>query len=156
MPLRAFGKTGQKVSLAGLGTAQWSAGGMPVKRAGEIVRRAVDLGVNYIDTAPSYGGSHAERCLPFANRKGTGVVAMKVFCSGRLPADGIVGAEECLRYTYGLSIGTCIVGCTTVEQIELAAHVARNLKPLDDTDRAALLAKTKKHSPSLEWYKRKS
>ncbi len=279
MPLRAFGKTGQKVSLAGLGTAQWGAGGMPVKRAREIVRRAVDLGVNYIDTAPSYGNSHAELCLglalgdglrekiflatktlardregalkeldeslgrlktdrvdllqfhalrsaedvtrllgeggaleaglaakkagkvrflgitghydpkvfvdalerhafdtlliplscidphhlsfeeiclPFANRKGTGVVAMKVFCSGRLPADGIVGAEECLRYTYGLPIGTCIVGCTTVEQIELAAHVARNLRPLDDRERATLLAKTKGHSPGLEWYKRKS
>ena len=39
-------------------------------------------------------------------------------------------------------------------EVELAAHVARNLEPMGDEEREALRAKTKPHSPGLEWYKR--
>lgn len=277
MPMRVLGKTGVKVSLAGLGTAQWRRR-LTDRDALAILHRAIDLGINYIDTAYSYGGGAAERklglglrggrrdkvflttktiprdrksaeselhtslrrlgtdhvdlwqfhslrtkhdtnallreggaleagraavkagkvrflgitghvdphvfvdamkrqdfdtlliplncidphhlsfeehALPVANEKKLGVIAMKVYCSGALPDRGIARAEDCLRYTYALPISTCIVGCTTVKQVELIAHVARNLKLLDDKERAALLARTKPHSPNLEWYKRK-
>ena len=277
MPMRALGKTGVKVSLAGLGTAQWR-GRLADRDAVAILHRAIDLGINYIDTAFSYGRGDAERklslglrdgkrakvflttktiprdrksaeaelhtslkrlgtdhvdlwqfhplrtkhdtnallaeggaleagraavkagkvrflgitghvdphvfvdamkrhdfatllmplncidrhhlsfeehALPVAREKGVGVIAMKVYCSGALPRKKIVNAEDCLRYTYALPISTCIVGCTSVAEIELIAHVARNLKPLDATERAAVLAATKEHSPELEWYKRK-
>ena len=40
-------------------------------------------------------------------------------------------------------------------KIELIAHVARNLDRMGDDERAALRAKTKPHSPGLEWYKKK-
>jgi hypothetical protein len=271
MPMRALGKTGVKVSLAGLGCVQVARG--DEKNAVEVVRRAVEVGITYIDTAQQYGQGRSEkrvgialkgglrdkvflatktlqrgydgakkdlegslerlqtdrvdlwqihslrsksdtdgalkgvlraaqeavkegkarfvgitghgdpevfvdalqkhafdtlliplscidphhksfekRALPFANAKKTGVIAMKVYCSGKLP--GIVKAEDCLRYTYGLPISTCIVGCSTPKEVELAAHVARNLKPMDDQERDALRAKTKPHSPQLEWYKR--
>jgi len=277
MPMRKLGKTGLEVSLAGLGCFPLGGGKVPEKQAIAVVRRAYELGVNYFDTAESYGrgrsetrvgralkgirdkvivatktlrydkmgaleqldGSlkrlgmervdiwqfhalnskkqmdqflgkgggleaaveakkagkirfvgitghadpadfidamkrHAfdslliplncidphhrsfeEHALPVANKKKVGVIAMKVFCSGRLPAKKIVDAEACLHYTYGLPISTCIVGCDTVKQVELAAHVARNLKKLDEKQRAALRGKTKEHSPALEWYKRK-
>jgi len=276
MPLRDLGATGQKVSLAGLGTAEWGRG-LPEKEADAIIARAIELGVNYVDTAPSYGRAAAEEhlgralrgrrdkvflttktlardkaaalaeldeslrrlgtdhvdlwqfhalastgdtdrllrdggalaagheargkgkvrflgitghadpavfvdalerhafdtlliplncidphhrsfeetALPFATKKRAGIIAMKVYCSGRLVRDRIATAEECLRYTYGLGISTCIVGCTTVKELELAAHVARNLERMDDEERAALRARTKPHSPGLEWYKRK-
>lgn len=277
MPMRDLGKTGLKVSLAGLGCFPLGGGRVPEKQAIAVVRRAHELGINYFDTAESYGSgrsevrvgkalkgirekvivatktlrydkkgaleqlegslkrlqmervdlwqfhalnskrqmdqflgkgggleaaveakkagkirfvgitghadpadfvdvmkrhafdtlliplncidphhrSFEEHALPVANKKKVGVVAMKVFCSGRLPAQKIVDAESCLRYTYGLPIATCIVGCDTVKQVELAAHVARNLKQLEEKERAALREKTKKHSPDLEWYKRK-
>ena len=277
MPRRAFGRAGETGSLAVLVMAQWRARSMPEEQAAAIVARALDLGVTYIDTAPSYGSTHAETCLgaalkgvrdkvflatktlardgdgarrelegslrrlrtdrvdllqfhalgsdadtdrilaeggaleagaeavkagkvrylgitghrdphvfvaalkrhpfdtlliplscidphhlsfeehalPVAKEKKTGVIAMKVFCSGKLPAQRIVRAEDCLRYTYGLDVATCIVGCTEVEQIELAAHVARNLKRMDADERAVTLAKTRDFSPDLEWYKRK-
>ncbi|MGH7161864.1 MAG: aldo/keto reductase, partial [Planctomycetota bacterium] len=91
--------------------------------------------------------------LPFARERGAGVVAMKVYCSGRLPSRSIVEADDCLRYTYGLPISTCTVGCSTVPQVELAARVARDPRPLSDGARAALLERTRRHSPDLEWYK---
>jgi uncharacterized protein len=277
MPMRDLGRTGVKVSLAGLGTAEWGRG-LAEKDADRMVARAIDLGINYIDTAFSYGGGRAEEhlgralkgrrdkvflatktiprgkdgalrelekslerlgtdhvdlwqfhalastrdtdqilresegallaglearkkglvrflgitghadpdvfvdalsrhdfdtlliplncidphhrsfeevALPKAVEKRTGIIAMKVYCSGSLVTKKIVSAEECLRYTYGLGISTCIVGCTSVEQVEFAAHVARNLVEMGDDERAALRAKTKPHSPGLEWYKRK-
>ncbi len=93
--------------------------------------------------------------LPYANYKNVGVIAMKVYCSGRLPKDSIVTAEDCLRYTCGLPAATTIVGCQSVREVELVAHVARNLKPMDGDERKKLRAATKPHSPDLEWYKRK-
>lgn len=59
MRRRALGRTGLEVgelSLGGLFVAGWF--GDPV-RARAAVRRAVELGVNYVDTAPGYGDSEA-------------------------------------------------------------------------------------------------
>ena len=276
MPTRPLGATGVRVSLAGLGTAELANRKMKDAQAVAIVRRAVERGIGYIDTAPSYQRGHSERCiglalgkrrekiflatktlarakqgalreldgslkrlktdhvdlwqfhalqtrkdtdrilgedgalaaalearragkvrfigitghrdpavfvdalkrhgafdtlliplncidphhrsfeataLPFANSRKAGVIAMKVFCSGALVSAAGLDAADCLRYTYGLPVSTCIVGCRTEQEVDLAAHVARNLKPLNEKERAALWAQTKAHSPKLEWYK---
>lgn len=61
MPTRPLGDTGHDVSLFSLG------GEGVIKRPGfedeslAIIDRALDLGVNYIDTAPSYGSGISER-----------------------------------------------------------------------------------------------
>lgn len=57
LPHRALGSTGRYVSILGLG-----GGGVFFKQenrdqAVEIVNRAIDLGIDYLDTAPSYGVS---------------------------------------------------------------------------------------------------
>ena len=275
MPMRKLGATGVEVSLFGLGCFPLG-GRIAEKEAVAIIRRAHDLGVNYFDTAPSYGRGASETrvgkalapvrdkvliatktlardrkgalaeldaslkrlqtdhvdvwqfhalssdgdtgrilaeggaleaaaeakkagkvrfvgitghadpnvfvdamkrhafdtlliplncidphhrsfesiALPAAREAKIGVVAMKVFCSGRLPAQKIVKAEECLRYTYGLPISTCIVGADSIARVELAAHVARNGKAMAGEERAKLRDATKEHSPKLEWYKR--
>ena len=61
MEYRPFGNTGMRVSEVSLGGAY--IGGTDPERAREnaveIVRRANDLGINYIDTAPLYGKSEA-------------------------------------------------------------------------------------------------
>lgn len=62
MPLRALGKTGHKVSLfslGGQGAIEWRLRLRP-HVARRIIERALDLGVNYIDTAPSYGNGLSE------------------------------------------------------------------------------------------------
>lgn len=54
MQYREFGRTGKKLSLLGFGAMR-----LPEdeKEAIRIMRRSVELGVNYIDTAPGYGES---------------------------------------------------------------------------------------------------
>jgi aryl-alcohol dehydrogenase-like predicted oxidoreductase len=60
MPQRPFGRTGLKVGVITMGTH-------PVgrikdeKTAVGVIRRAIDLGVTYLDTAPSYSKHRAER-----------------------------------------------------------------------------------------------
>ena len=98
--------------------------------------------------------SFVEETLPAAIENGLGRVAMKVFASGRLAKKGI-DPELCLRYTYGLDISTCIVGCNSIAQVDLAARVAREQKPLSEAETKALLASTRPHrGKGTEWYKR--
>ncbi len=62
MPMRALGKTGQMVSIVGFGS------GSQYLRASEVdaeklIARAIELGINYFDTAGSYGNGNSERRL---------------------------------------------------------------------------------------------
>ena len=61
--LRTVPRTGTRVSALGLGTAQM--GGlfqpMPLRDSFEILQAAWDAGIRYVDTAPYYGYTRAER-----------------------------------------------------------------------------------------------
>jgi len=69
MKYRVLGRTGLKVSELGMGDGQ-----VP------IIHRAIDLGVNYFDTAPSYGEGWHERMLGrslVGGRRAKAIVATK-------------------------------------------------------------------------------
>src|SRR5262245_22555447 len=57
MRQRLLGKTGIKVSELSLGTLFTSALGPGFGESRQAVRRAVELGINYLDTAPAYADS---------------------------------------------------------------------------------------------------
>jgi L-galactose dehydrogenase len=63
MQYRTLGRTGWRVSLLGLGSGGASRLGqsydLPTSDSVRLVRRALDAGVNFIDTAPQYGESEA-------------------------------------------------------------------------------------------------
>lgn len=63
MEYRTLGRTGLRVSVLGIGTggpSQFGQGsGVPEADAGRMVRRALELGVNFFDTAAGYGDSEA-------------------------------------------------------------------------------------------------
>ena len=83
-----------------------------------------------------------------------GRIAMKVFAGGNLVKKGI-DPEACLRYVCGLDVSTVVVGCSTVDEVDLAVRVARENRPLDPGERAALLLRTQPHRGTrVEWYKR--
>lgn len=60
MPTRPLGNTGFQVSILGLGGEAAVEKSRDPDRAVEIINRALDLGINYIDTAPTYGGGGSE------------------------------------------------------------------------------------------------
>jgi aryl-alcohol dehydrogenase-like predicted oxidoreductase len=59
MPYRTLGKTGLSVSMLGLGCGQILSKSDKYQEGIDLVRRAIDLGVNYFDTAPQYDESEA-------------------------------------------------------------------------------------------------
>ena len=65
MDLRSLGATGLEVSTLGFGCG--NVGGLMIRGTPadqeRAVARAVELGVNYFDTAPSYGDGESERNL---------------------------------------------------------------------------------------------
>ena len=91
MNIRKLGRTGLDVSQIGLGCApfgsvnlanEWdpfSAGGR--KTVVETINRALDLGVNYIDTAPRYGAGNSESLVGevMKDRRDECVLATKVW-----------------------------------------------------------------------------
>lgn len=60
MPTRNLGQSGLDVSLFSLGGQATLEQPVNEEKAIEIINRALDLGVNYIDTAPSYGDGISE------------------------------------------------------------------------------------------------
>jgi uncharacterized protein len=56
MPTHSFGKTGFKVGVLSLGGQATIEIAGREKESEKIINRALDLGINYIDTAASYGG----------------------------------------------------------------------------------------------------
>lgn len=66
-------KTGEKVSLLGLGTMRLPLaedGSVNEKEAIELIRAAVDSGINYVDTAYTYHGGNSEKILGKALKDG--------------------------------------------------------------------------------------
>ena len=59
MDYRYLGRTGLKVSELGMGGLFVSSFGAVREEGCRAVRRALELGVNYVDTAPGYGDSEA-------------------------------------------------------------------------------------------------
>ncbi|MDP9351909.1 MAG: aldo/keto reductase [Chloroflexota bacterium] len=99
----AFGSTGLEVSRIGLGGYPFSG----VNRARDwdpyspegrqtaiaTIHRALDLGINYIDTAPGYGDGHSERLIGevMQTRRDECVLATKVGCKD-LDKQGVKGS----------------------------------------------------------------
>jgi predicted aldo/keto reductase-like oxidoreductase len=63
MPARPLGKTGHNVKIFSLGGQATLEKDGTEKESVEIVNRAIDLGVNYIDTAAAYGGGISQKYI---------------------------------------------------------------------------------------------
>ena len=62
--------------------------------------------------------------------------------SGIILKSKVVAPVECLHYAMSLPTSVVITGCDSMDLLQQALKTAREFKPLDDTQRAALLAKT--------------
>jgi len=98
--------------------------------------------------------SFAEEFLPFAQRRGVGVVGMKV-----LAYKGLAHvADRALRYALALPLSTVIVGCSTLAQLEADLAVAASFVPMSGPERLAFFREilplvTPQHVPwkAVDW-----
>jgi len=75
MRYRMLGNTGLKVSVIGLGTIKFPQ--IDSRQASEVVNRALDLGINFIDTARNYGDSERKIGLAIRGRREECYIATK-------------------------------------------------------------------------------
>lgn len=82
MEYRALGRSGVKIAPLGLGTGNF-ADPTPEEEACRIINRAIDAGINLIDTGNSYSNGQSEemigRALSAGNRRHEVILATKVF-----------------------------------------------------------------------------
>jgi aryl-alcohol dehydrogenase-like predicted oxidoreductase len=119
--------------------------------------RPVETVLMPLNALDPHSKSFEEGALPAAKERGLGIIAMKVFASGRLVDDPALSPtpEECIRWTMSLPTSTSIVGCSTMEELERDLACAKTFVPLAEEERKALLRKTRPFvDRRIEWYKR--
>jgi aryl-alcohol dehydrogenase-like predicted oxidoreductase len=163
MEYTTLGRTGLKVSVAGLGAGGFSRLGMAAGKtedeAVRLIHQAIDLGINFIDTAPAYGTEgvvgKALKSLPresvvvatksFSHRKGEPWPAERVIASldNSLRVMGVdhidvfnLHAVEAAHYDYVLStIAPALLEQKAKGKIR---HIGLTENPIVDFTQAAL------------------
>jgi len=136
MKYNILGRTGLHVSQLGFGCG--SIGGLLVRgdypTMRDVVGRAIELGINYFDTAAQYGSGQSEVNLGAVIRE--------------LRANGLVGTKVRLRGEDMSQIGAAVtrsvegslrrLGRETVDLIQLHNHIGFQRQPELDPDRVGL------------------
>ncbi len=93
MQYRALGRTGWNVSTVSFGA--WAIGGawgsVDDKESLAALDRAIDLGVNFIDTADVYGDGRSELLVAEVRRRRSEVIHVATKAGRRLPAQTVEG-----------------------------------------------------------------
>lgn len=147
MRQRTLGRTGLKVSALTIGGLYTSSLAGGVSETERIMRRAIELGINAIDTAPAYADSEATVGQAMRGLQAPLVLMTKV--GGRPqpfnPQDihGLrTSVEECLRFALSNDfVSTVPIGCKSMEQLEArVAAVEKGPLPADILERLDQIA----------------
>jgi len=124
-----------------------------------ILSRAIDLfpfDVMLIPVNPAepHYWSFLEEVLPKAVDKGMGILGMKTLSRGvssRIFGDESV--ENFLRFALTQSISAAVVGCETIDQLEINVRIAQAFQPMAKQDQTVLVNKVKPYSREMMYYK---
>jgi aryl-alcohol dehydrogenase-like predicted oxidoreductase len=120
LPKRPLGKTGYDVSVLALGGVKYNF--LPDAEAAALVNRAIDLGINYIDTANGYKDSERKIGLVLRDRRSEVYLATKSMARDR---DGMArDMEESLR-----RLQTDHIDCVQIHDLAGEADLAAVTAP---------------------------
>jgi len=98
---------------------------------------AVQMPLNPLDA--NFDLSFEKQVLPELNRRNIAVLGMKPLCGTAGPIkEGVIGAEEMLRYAMSLPVATTITGMDKLDIVHQALRVARNFQPMSASEMQAL------------------
>ncbi len=124
-----------------------------------IISRALDLFpfdtvLMPVNPAEPHYWSFLSEVLPKAQAKGMGILGMKTLSRGVcVKIFGAESAENFLRFALTQPVSTAVVGCETVEQLEMNVRVARSFQPMPKKDQDILLSRVKSYARELMYYK---
>lgn len=141
--VRHIGVTGHQDPAANLRALHWWDEGIQFD--------TMQMPINPVDHHQS---SFERQVLPQLLERDIGVIAMKTSADGRLLRGGVCTAAECHRYAWSLPIAVAVVGMERPELVRENARRARELAPMSEEERRALLERiASRVSPALEPYK---
>jgi predicted aldo/keto reductase-like oxidoreductase len=83
-----------------------------------------------------------------------GILGMKTLSRGVcIKIFGTESAENFLRFALTQPISTAVVGCETIEQLEMNARIAQSFQPMPKKDQDILLNRVKSYARELMYYK---
>ncbi len=132
MEYRSLGRTGLKVSALCLGAGKFG-GAAPEADCARIIDRALDAGINFIDTAYVYGESEAiiGRALKASGRRGEMLIATKIQPMANDRSTIIAQCTESLR-----RLQTDVIDLLMLHRPNPDIPIDESLRALDDLVRA--------------------
>ncbi|MGZ3524287.1 MAG: aldo/keto reductase [Thermodesulfobacteriota bacterium] len=124
-----------------------------------ILSRALDLFpfdtvLMPVNPAEPHYWSFLGEVLPKAQAKGMGILGMKTLSRGVcIKIFGAESIENFLRFAMTQSISAAVVGCETIEQLEMDVRLARSFQPMPQKDQDILLNRVKSYARELMYYK---
>jgi len=124
-----------------------------------IISRALDLFpfdtvLMPANPAEPHYWSFLSEVLPKAQAKGMGILGMKTLSRGVcVKIFGAESAENFLRFALTQPISAAVVGCETIEQLEMNVRIARSFQPMPKKDQDILLSRVKSYARELMYYK---
>jgi aryl-alcohol dehydrogenase-like predicted oxidoreductase len=98
---------------------------------------SVQMPLNPFDS--NFSLSFEKQVLPEAARRNIAVLGMKPMCGTAGPIkEGLVTAEEMLRYAMSLPVTTTITGMDKVDVVRQALRVAQNFQPMSEAEMQSL------------------
>ena len=93
--------------------------------------------------------------LPDAQKRGLGVIGMKVYGAGTLIGPGGLAPDQAMRYVLSLpGVSTVIIGCGTPGEVETDARIAREFEPLNSNEMQVLETITSERFGHFTSYKK--
>ena len=124
-----------------------------------ILSRALDLFpfdtvLMPVNPAEPHYWSFLNEVLPKAQEKEMGILGMKTLSRGVcIKIFGAESIENFLRFAMTQPISTAVVGCETIEQLEMNVRIAQSFQPMPKKDQDILLNRVKSYARELMYYK---
>jgi predicted aldo/keto reductase-like oxidoreductase len=97
-----------------------------------------------INVMDAHYRSFQNEVVPVCLAKQVGVIGMKSLGGGsprgRIPTQGGVTAQECIRFALTLPVSTLVVGIQSMEDLKQDLDIARNFKPMPQEEKISLLS----------------
>jgi len=124
-----------------------------------ILSRALDLFsfdtlLMPVNPAEPHYWSFLKDLLPKAQGMGMGILGMKTLSRGvSIKIFGAESAENFLHYALTQPISTAVVGCESIEQLEMNVRIVQSFQPMPIKDQDILINRVKPYARELMYYK---
>jgi predicted aldo/keto reductase-like oxidoreductase len=124
-----------------------------------ILSRAIDLFpfdavLMPVNPAEPHYWSFIAEVLPKAQSKGMGILGMKTLSRGIcIKIFGVGSIETFLRFALTQPISAVVIGCESIEQLEMNIRIAKSFQPMPIKEQEILLNRVKSYARELMYYK---